>query len=84
MTKEDFKTGVLFLIGVRNDFQFDPMDPGYLGFLNCGEEITDDPGFKIVVDHSEEFESIMDELNLTTESGFDIEETVFIIKDVKL
>jgi len=53
-----------------------------LGFLNCGEEITDDPGFKIVVDHSEEFEPIMDGLNLTTESGLDLEETVFIIKDI--
>lgn len=79
MTKEEFKMGVLFLIRVRNDYQFEE-GPDHLGFLNCGEDITDDPGFMIVVKNSEEFEPIMKELSLTTESGIHEEETVFILR----
>lgn len=80
MTKEEFKAGVLFLINVKKDFQFDPNSPGYLGFLNCGEDITDDPGFMIVVNNQEEFEPIMEGLGLDTEEGINAEETVFILK----
>ena len=65
MTKEEFKAGVLFLHNVKNDYQFNPNDPGYLGFLNCGEDITDDPGFMIVVDNQEEFEPTMDDIKGT-------------------
>jgi len=79
MTKEEFKAGVLFLIKVRNDYQFDLESPDYLGFLNCGEEITDDPGFLAVAKNPNEFESIMEELGLTTESGIDTDETVFTL-----
>jgi len=79
MTKEEFKAGVLFLINVKNDFQFDYNSPGYLGFLNCGEDITDDPGFMIVVNNQEEFEPILSGLRLTTEEGINAEETVFIL-----
>jgi hypothetical protein len=79
MTKEEFKAGVLFLHNVKNDYQFNPNDPGYLGFLNCGEDITDDPGFMIVVDNQEEFKPIMEELGLTTEQGIHTEETVFTL-----
>jgi hypothetical protein len=80
MTKEEFKAGVLFLISVKNDFQFNPNSPGYLGFLNCGEEITDDPGFMIVVNNQEEFEPILEALGIETEEGIHEEETVFILK----
>lgn len=80
MTKEEFKAGVLFLISVKNDYQFDPKSPDYLGFLNCGEDITDDPGFMILVKNQEEFEPIMEGLSIDTESGIHEEETVFIIK----
>jgi hypothetical protein len=80
MTKEEFKAGVMFLISVRNDYQFDPKSPGYLGFLNCGADITDDPGFMILVKNQEEFEPIMEGLGLDTESGIHEEETVFTIK----
>ena len=79
MTKEEFKAGVLFLIDVKNDFQFNPTSPGYLGFLNCGEDITDDSGFMIVIDNQEEFEPIMEGLGLTTEQGIHAEETVFTL-----
>jgi hypothetical protein len=79
MTKEAFKAGVLFLISVKNDFQFNPNSPGYLGFLNCGEDITEDPGFMTVVNNQEEFEPIMEGLGLTTEQGIHAEETVFTL-----
>jgi hypothetical protein len=79
MTKEEFKAGVLFLISVKNDFQFNPNSPGYLGFLNCGEEITDDPGFMIVVNNQEEFEPILSGLRLSTEEGINADETVFVL-----
>lgn len=78
MTKEEFKAGVLFLISVKNDYQLDPDSPDHLGFLNCGEDITDDPGFRVVANDPEEFESIMEGLGLDTESGIHLEETVFI------
>jgi hypothetical protein len=79
MTKEEFKTGVLFLISVKNDFQFNPNSPGYLGFLNCGEDITDDPGFMVVVNNQEEFEPILGALGISTEEGIHAEETVFVL-----
>lgn len=80
MTKEEFKAGVLFLLSVKNDFQLDPNSSGYLGFLNCGEDITDDPGFMILAKNQEEFKPIMEGLGLDTEEGIHEEETVFILK----
>ena len=80
MTVEEFKAGILFLINVRNDFQLDPNSPGYLGFLNCGEDITDDPGFMVVVKNQEEFHQYLESLGLDTEEGIRAEETVFILK----
>jgi hypothetical protein len=80
MTKEEFKAGVLFLLKVKNDFQLNPNSSGYLGFLNCGEDITDDPGFMVLVKNQEEFEPIMEGLGLDTEEGIHEEETVFILK----
>ena len=79
MTREELKLGVDFLKSVKNDFQFDKEDPGYLGFLNCGDDITDDPGFMIVVNNEEEFIPIMEEMGIDTESGIHAEETVFIL-----
>jgi len=80
MTLDEFKAGALFLIRVRNDYQFDQESPDHLGFLNCGEDITDDPGFMALVKNQEEFESIMEGLGLDTEEGIHEEETVFILK----
>jgi hypothetical protein len=79
MTKKELELGIEFLKKVKSDFQFDTEDPGYLGFLNCGEDITDDPGYMIIVNNSEEFSRIMAEMGIDTESGIHAEETVFIL-----
>jgi hypothetical protein len=79
MDSKDIKIGVEFLKKVKNDFQFDKNSPDYLGFLNCGKDITDDPGFMIVVENQEAFEPIMEVMGIDTESGIDAEETVFVL-----
>ncbi|CAB4175187.1 hypothetical protein UFOVP972_123 [uncultured Caudovirales phage] len=79
MTKEEFKAGVLFLLSVKNDYQFDPDSPDHCGFLACDQEITDDPGFMIVANNPEEFELILEGLGLGTEEGIHVETTVFIL-----
>jgi hypothetical protein len=79
MTKNELELGIKFLKKVKSDFQFDKEDPGYLGFLNCGEDITDDPGYMIIVNRAEEFSWIMAEMGIGTESGIHAEETVFVL-----
>jgi hypothetical protein len=79
MNATELKLGIDFLESVKNDFQFDKEDPGYLGFLNCGEDITDDPGFMMVVNHEETFIPIMEEMGIDTEAGIHAEETIFIL-----
>ena len=79
MTAQEFKLGVDFLNTVKNDFQFDKNDPGYLGFLNCGTDITDDPGFVILVKYPSKFASVMEEMGIDTEDGIRADETVFIL-----
>jgi hypothetical protein len=81
MTQSELKLGKDFLEKVKNDFQFDKSSPDYLGFLNCGDDITDDPGFMIVVQNQEEFGPIMEEMGIDTESGLWAEETVFVLTD---
>jgi hypothetical protein len=79
MDSKDVRTGIDFLKSVKNDFQFDKNDPSYLGFLNCGEDITDDPGYMIVVNNQDVFEPIMEIMGIDTESGIHAEETVFVL-----
>jgi hypothetical protein len=79
MTTQEFKLGVDFLKTVKNDFQLDKNDPGYLGFLNCGIEITDDPGFAILAKYPSKFASVMEEMGIGTEDGIREDETVFIL-----
>jgi len=79
MTIDEFKAGALFLIRVRNDYQLDQESPDHLGFLNCGEEITDDLGFRVFAKNPKEFEQVMAELSLATEKGVSLEETVFVL-----
>jgi hypothetical protein len=79
MTKEELKLGVEFLEAVKSDFQFDKECPGYLGFLNCGDDITDHLGYMIVVNNKEEFIPIMEEMGIDTEAGIRAEETIFIL-----
>lgn len=87
MTKSEFEQiikGVTLLIDFRNDFQFDKEDPGYLGFLNTGVDILsgeDVDTFRFIVKNQELYKPVMDKLGLTTEMGFDEEETVFVLTE---
>jgi len=79
MKKEQLELGIAFLESVKGDFQFDKESPDYLGFLNCGEDITDDPGYMIVVNNKDLFIPIMRAMGIDTESGIHAEETVFVL-----
>jgi hypothetical protein len=79
MTSDELTAGILFLIKVKGDYQFNQDSPDYLGFLNCGEDITDDPGFIVVVENQKEFEPIMKQMGIGTESGIRKEETIFTL-----
>ena len=87
MTKSEFvqiMKGVTLLIDFRNDFQFDKEDPGYLGFLNTGVPLlSDEDGetFRFIVENQEFYNPVMDKLGLTTEMGFDDDETVFVLTE---
>jgi hypothetical protein len=90
MTKSEFvqvMKGVTLLMDFRNDFQFDPESPDYLGFLNTGVPLlSDEDGetFRFIVNNQEEYSPIMEKLGLTTEQGFDEDETVFRLVDEKV
>jgi hypothetical protein len=87
MTKSEFvqvMKGVTLLMDFRNDFQFDKEDPGYLGFLNTGVPLlSDEDGetFRFIVENQEFYNPVMDKLGLTTEMGFDEDETVFVLTE---
>lgn len=87
MTKPEFvqmMKGVILLIDFRNDFQFDKEDPDYLGFLNTGVDLLseeDGETFRFIVKNQELYKPVMDKLGLTTEMGFDEEETVFVLTE---
>ena len=87
MTKSEFvqvMKGVTLLIDFRNDFQFDKEDPNYLGFLNTGVPLlSDEDGetFRFIVENQEFYNPVMDKLGLTTEMGFDEDETVFVLTE---
>jgi hypothetical protein len=79
--------GVTLLIDFRNDFQFDPESPDYLGFLNTGVPLLgeeDVETFRFIVNNQEEYAPVMEKLGLTTEQGFDEDETVFRLVDEKV
>ncbi len=79
MTADELMTGIQFLIKVKSDYQFNQDGPDYLGFLNCGEDTTDDPGFIVVAKNQKEFGPIMKQMGISTESGIHKDETVFIL-----
>ena len=90
MTKSEFvqvMKGVTLLIDFRNDFQFDPESPDYLGFLNTGVPLLGEEDveiFRFIVNNQEEYAPVMEKLGLTTEQGFDEDETVFRLVDEKV
>ena len=67
------------LIVFMEDYQFDPNDPGYLGFLNVGWDLLDYEDaktFRFICQHPLMFEDILYSLGGMTERGFDEAETV--------
>jgi hypothetical protein len=90
MSKSEFVKGMkgaILLIDFRNDFQFDPESPDYLGFLNVGVDLLDEEDaetFRFIVNNQDIYEPIMEKLGLTTEQGLDEEETVFRLVDEKV
>lgn len=90
MTKAEFvqvMKGVTLLMDFRNDFQFDEEDQGYLGFLNTGVPLLNDEDgetFRFIVENQEWYAPVMEKLGLTTEQGFDEDETVFRLVDEKV
>jgi hypothetical protein len=90
MTKSEFvqvMKGVTLLIDFRNDFQFDKEDPGYLGFLNTGVPLLSEEDvetFRFIVENQDQYAPVMEKLGLTTEQGFDEDETVFRLVDEKV
>jgi len=76
-----------FLTEIKGDFQLDPKDDRYLGFINVSEDAFMDvdlqEGFKIFIETWPKYEQMMYELGLDTEERPDIEETVFVNYPIK-
>lgn len=73
---------VAFLMDVANDYQFDKSHEDYLGFLNVGNGLEYDlTWIEIVHPANRHFVlHIMDQLNLSTENGLHLDETIFVKK----
>lgn len=82
MTPSRIISVVTFLMDVANDYQFDKGHEDYMGFLNVGYGLEHDLTWKeIVSPYNRVFVlHLMDQLNLTTENGLDLEETIFLKK----
>jgi hypothetical protein len=77
--KEYLVKAIALLIVFMEDYQFDPDDPGYLGFINVGMDLLDPEDaktFRFICEHPLMFEDILYSLGGMTERGFDEEETV--------
>ena len=79
---EKIKAGVDLLEGFRTDFQFDETDPGYLGFINVGEDLLPDQKdkdtWRFIVTNPDIFHSVIDAMGMELEGDrLDLDETVF-------
>ncbi len=67
-----------------NDYQFDPNDSGYLGFLNVGRDLLvkeeDKNTFSFICQNPRLFEMVLDALGGRTANGFHENETIFHLK----
>ena len=82
MTPSRIINVVTFLMDVAHDYQFDKSHEDYLGFLNVGQGLEYDlTWMEIVKPANRTFVlHLMDQLNLTTENGLHLDETVFVKK----
>lgn len=79
---QKIKAGVDLLESFANDYQFDKTDPGYLGFINVGEDLLfhqeNKDTWVYIVTNPDVFLPILDRLGLCIEGGtFSFDETVF-------
>ena len=76
-----------FLTEIKGDFQLDPKDDRYLGFLNVYADgfmdTKTEEGFIIFVETWPKYEQMMYEIGLDTEERPDLEETVFVNHPIK-
>ncbi len=74
------------LTSIKNDTQLDPKHEDYLGFVNCFEDgfinLYDEEAFIDLVTRPKYYACLMNMFNLTTESGFDLDETIFKFKTI--
>jgi len=73
---------------VASDYQFNPNDEGYLGFLNCApiEEWSANEIYTLSIFLTRErkvFDKLLSERGLDIEAGADLEEIIFIEKQTK-
>jgi hypothetical protein len=81
--KNQFLSAVKMLVAIKEDYQLDPEDPGYLGFINvgvCWSEEEDWRTWSYIVSRPDLFKPIFEELGLVVEGRLDLEETVFTQK----
>jgi hypothetical protein len=84
--ENQFLSAVKMLVTIKEDYQFDPDDSGYLGFINVGVDqwIGDDHKrtWTYIVSKPDLFYPIFEELGLAVEGRLDLDETVFTQKIV--
>jgi len=84
--ENQFLSAVKMLVAIKEDFQFDPEDPGYLGFINVGMGLLvgddDRRTWSYIVSRPDLFKPIFKELGLEVEGRLDLDETVFTQKIV--
>lgn len=79
---EKIKAGVDLLESFRTDFQFDETDPGYLGFINVGEDLLihqeNKDTWRFIVNNPDIFHSVIDAMGMELEGDrLDLEESIF-------
>ena len=82
--ENQFLAAVKMLVDIKEDYQFNPEDPGYLGFINVGLDQWIGEEYKrtwtYIVSKPDLFYPIFEELGLVVEGRFDLDETVFTQK----
>lgn len=72
------------LVDIKDDYQFDPKDPGYLGFINVGLDQWVGEEYKrtwtYIVSKPDLFYPIFEELGLEVAGHMRLDETVFFKK----
>ena len=82
--KHQILSAVELLADISQDYQFDPLDSRYLGFINVGIDLLvaeeSKTAWTYIVNRPDLFKPIIEELGLAIEGELDIDETVFTLK----